>query len=146
MAAPDGDPDAIAERHLLAGFVGLAVFVALGAVLEALHAYKAPSYLDVGSEARRLLLRLAHAHGTLIALAQLGYAAAIGRAPRVATRLASGAFLAALVLLPAGFLLGGLFAKDGDPGVGVALVPPGAIALFLACALTAHRLARRAPF
>jgi hypothetical protein len=33
------------------------------------------------------------------------------------------------VLVPAGFLLGGLVIHDGDPGVGVFLVPVGAFAL-----------------
>jgi hypothetical protein len=146
MAETDADRGAIVDRHLVAGWAALAIFVALGAVLEGLHAYKAAAYLDVGSEARRLLLRLSHAHGTLIALAQLGYAFTVARAPRAASRLASGALLAALALVPAGFFLGGLFAKDGDPGLGVALVPPGALALFGAAAVTAARLARRAPF
>ena len=33
------------------------------------------------------------------------------------------------MLLPAGFLLGGLVIHDGDPGIGVLLVPVGALLL-----------------
>jgi hypothetical protein len=35
------------------------------------------------------------------------------------------------VLLPGGFVLGGLFAKGGDPGPGALLVPVGAVLLIL---------------
>ena len=58
----------VVSRHLRAGLFGLVAFLVLGIVLETLHATKAPFYLDVGQETTRLLLRLAHAHGTLVAL------------------------------------------------------------------------------
>jgi hypothetical protein len=38
------------------------------------------------------------------------------------------------VLLPTGFLLGGLFVYGGDPGVGVVLVPVGGALLVIALA------------
>jgi hypothetical protein len=40
--------------------------------------------------------------------------------------------VAATLLIPAGFFLGGVFVHGGDPGVGVLLVPVGAALLFAA--------------
>ncbi|NIM42421.1 MAG: hypothetical protein GTN84_14720, partial [Hydrogenophaga sp.] len=45
---------------------------------------------------------------------------------------------AAAILLPAGFFLGGLFIHDGDPGLGVLLVPPAALMLLLGVLLAAR--------
>jgi predicted GNAT family N-acyltransferase len=142
--APRGN-DALAARHLRVGFYGLLVFLTLGVVLEALHGFKVGLYLDVGNEARRLSLRLAHAHGTLLSVLSIVFALTLGSraspSPEVALR--AGRFLsAALLLLPGGFLLGGLFVNGGDPGVGVLLVPVGALCLFVAVLLTARGIGR----
>jgi hypothetical protein len=115
------------------------VFVVLGTALELLHAVKAPLFLDVGKETTRLLLRLAHAHGTLIALVNVAYALTLRARPTSANSVAGTALLASLVLLPGGFFLGGLGAAGGDPGLGVLLVPPGALALFVGAALIGRR-------
>jgi hypothetical protein len=56
----------------------------------------------------------------------------------ISRRLASRCLLGALVLMPAGFFLGGLFFYGGDPGIGVLLVPPGGLLLFLGVFLTAR--------
>jgi len=99
-----------------------------------MHGFKVDWYLNVASETRRLMFRLAHAHGTLLALlhialgATLSVAQPTGRSRRIASR----ALIGAGFLLPAGFLLGGFGAIGGDPGMGVGLVPLGA-----ACLLTA---------
>ena len=55
--------DRLMRRHLRAGWWALGFYLLLGLVLEAFHATKAGLYLDVGNETRRLLFRLAHAHG-----------------------------------------------------------------------------------
>ena len=41
------------------------------------------------------------------------------------------------VLWSLGLLLGGMFIHGGDPGLGVLLVPPGAVLLIVAVLLTA---------
>ncbi|AKU98930.1 hypothetical protein AKJ09_05594 [Labilithrix luteola] len=130
----------IETRHLRAGLWGLAIFVVLGLVLEGLHAIKAPFYLDAGQETTRLLLRLSHAHGTLVSLVNVVYALVVRARPAAASPVGSACLSASLVLLPAGFLLGGLFAHGGDPGLGVLLVPPGALALAAGIAVTARRV------
>ena len=115
--------------NLRAGLLGLCCFTALGLFLEALHALKVGLYLDVGNETRRLLWRLAHAHGALLGLVNVGYALAAHAWPKLEDPLAGRALLSALVLMPLGFFLGGLFARGGDPGVAVGLAVGGAVAL-----------------
>ena len=120
--------------HLRFGWWSLLLFLTLGLVLEAMHGFKVGWYLDVENEVRRLMFTLAHAHGVLLALVHLGWAATlhvsrpIGRAPVLASR----GLVAASVLLPIGFLLGAFGTHGGDPGVGIGLVPLGAAALFAA--------------
>src|SRR5690349_6326308 len=121
--------DRLMRRHLSAGWWALGFYLLLGVVLEGLHATKAGLYLDVGNETRRLLFRLAHAHGTLLAIVNILYALTIRVLQSAASPLASGSLFVALLLMPAGFLLGGIWAHGGDPGLGAALVPAGALAL-----------------
>jgi hypothetical protein len=124
MSEPNSTP-----INLRAGFWALFVFATLGLLLEVFHGLKLGFYLDVTNETRRLLLRLAHAHGALLGLLNIGYALAAHAFPRLVDRLAERALLAALLLMPAGFLLGGIFARDGDPGASVALAAAGGVAL-----------------
>jgi hypothetical protein len=133
-AAPfASEVESLVDRHLRAGWWGLALFVILGAALELLHAIKSPFYVDAGRETTRLLLRLAHAHGTLLSVLNIAYALTLRARPRAGRALASAPLLASLVLLPGGFLVGGVWAHGGDPGLGVLLVPAGAVALLVAC-------------
>ncbi len=129
------------------GWWSLLVFLSLGIALEALHGFKVGWYLDVSSETRRTMWRLAHAHGVLIGLVHLALAGAVSlRNGPPAARLgaASRLLTAAGVLLPGGFLLGGLRVYGGDPWIGVLLVPLGAVALFAAVLLTARACRRSA--
>jgi hypothetical protein len=127
------DVDTLVRRHLRIGWWTLCLWLTLGIALEALHALKLGWYLDVGAETRRLLFTLAHAHGTLLALIHLGYAATLRRLPPTAKLArAAGALLSiASLLLPTGFLLGGVKIYGGDPGPGIFLVPVGALALLI---------------
>lgn len=116
------------RRHLRLGWGALFVFLLLGMTLETLHGLKVGWYLDVSNETRRLMWRLAHAHGVLLGLVNVAYAGTlrIGVTP---SRLASRCFAGATVLLPAGFLLGGVVVHGGDPSLGILLVPVGAFCL-----------------
>jgi hypothetical protein len=121
--------------HLLFGWIGLLTFVLLGIALEALHAWKSPAYLGVGNETRRLMWTLAHAHGVGLSLVHLGFAATLGLVDKTALSklgLASRALSWASVLIPLGFFLGGTVTYEADPGIGVILVPFGALALVIA--------------
>ena len=138
------DADLIA-RHLRIGWWSIAGFGLLGLVLETLHGFKVGAYLDVSHETRRLMWTLAHAHGTLLGLVHLGLAFTV-RATSLAPQelaAASNALVAATVLLPLGFFLGGIRFYSGDPGVGVALVPVGAVLLIYPAVVVARLIGTR---
>lgn len=125
------------RRHLLVGWGGLLLFLTLGIVLETLHGLKSSFYLDPGNSTRRLVWTLAHAHGTLFAMVNMAFALSLSRINLGSERLlrfASPGFIGALVLLPLGFFLGGLRVFGGDPGVGIVLVPLGAVWMLLSVA------------
>lgn len=122
---PAGEPARIGCRRMMKqGWIGAAVWMLLGLMLESLMAYKIPSYL--GDPLRRELLRLAHAHGALLSLVLIVAAglANPARYARVALRIGS-------VLVPGGFLLSGIWHPEGDPGLAIWLVPPGAVLMIL---------------
>lgn len=117
-------------RHLRFGWWSLFAFLALGVALETLHGFKIGWYLDAGAEMRRLMFTLAHAHGTLLALVNIAVGLTLRAVKDLAlSPLASQSLRWGSVLLPAGFFLGGVTIHDGDPGLGVLLVPIGAFAL-----------------
>jgi membrane protein DedA with SNARE-associated domain len=133
-----------ADRNLRFGWWSLLVFLSLGAVLETLQGFKIGWYLDVGNDTRRLMFTLAHAHGTLLAVVNI----AAGLTARIVERFTlrssvSFALIWAAILLPAGFFLGGIVIYDGDPGLGVWLVPIGAALLFYSIARIALDLSKR---
>lgn len=147
MAKADKTDDGSVRRHLLVGWVGLLAFLALGMLLETMHGLKIGWYLDVANETRRLTWRLAHAHGALLSLVNLGFAftiAQLGLAKESWVKLASRCLIGATILLPGGFLLGGLWIHGGDPGPGILAAPVGAVLFFVAVVLTARGVLRSA--
>lgn len=131
---------ALALRHRRLGWLALTLFVGGGLVLEALHGLKLGGYLDPEHALRREMWTLAHAHGALVAVVNLVFAAQIERARAFGgAPLVSRLLLVALVLVPLGFFLGGAVPGATDPGLGVWLVPPGGLALLVACAWLARR-------
>ena len=129
------------RRHLRFGWGSRAFFLLIGTTLEAMHGLKVGYYLDASNSTRRLLWTLAHAHGALLGLVHLGFAAPLGLGVVLSersSRWASGCLAGASFLLPGGFAIGGWFAEAGDPGLGVLLVPVGAAALLVSVVLTAR--------
>ena len=138
---PAAEPDA-ARWHIRFGWWQLLTFAALGLTLELLHGFKVGAYLDVSNETRRLMWRLAHAHGALLGLVHVAYGMTLSALPSMQARMPRTPFTlltAATVLLPAGFFLGGIRFYAGDPGLGIALVPAGGLLLLAAL----FRIARR---
>ena len=134
------------RRHLRFGWWSLAFFLLIGTTLEAMHGLKVGYYLDASNSTRRLLWTLAHAHGALLGLVHLGFAATLGLGVVLSersSRWASGCLAGASFLLPGGFAIGGWFAEAGDPGLGVLLVPVGAAALLVSVVLTARAVRER---
>jgi hypothetical protein len=116
------------KAHVRFGLVALAVYATVGLVLEAMNGFKLGWY--VASETRRLMLTLGHAHGVALGIWNVVYGGTALTFPTERRRaLASGALKAATILLPAGFLLGGLRVYGADPGVGFVLLPVGAVLL-----------------
>lgn len=130
----------LARFHVRFGWASLAAFATLGAVLEGMHGLKVAWYLEQANETRRLMFTLAHAHGTLLSVVNLVFGTLLhivggGSSKRTASR----CLLAGTILMPSGFFLGGLYIYGGDPGLGVMLVPVGALCMIIAamsCALS----------
>ncbi len=136
-------PAGFAFRCLRFGWWSLAFWLSLGVALEAMHGFKLGWYLDVGHETRRLMLTLAHAHGALLAIVTIVAGLTAQRLPALEHRTSAAAALrTAAVLVPLGFLLGGLFIHDGDPGLGILLVPVGAGLLLFAVVSIARAAGR----
>ena len=153
MSDPTEARGAIVTRHMVIGWWSLLIFVVLGLVLESMHGFKVAWYVNSGEpETTRLMMRLAHAHGTFLSLVHLAFAWTVSQATGFQGRsrsVASRSVQAAGILVPAGFLLAGLpgFVKTGglrlgglggDPGLGIVLVPIGALVLTLALYLVAR--------
>jgi hypothetical protein len=130
----------LAQRHHRFGWWGLLVFLSLGIGLETLHGFKVGLYLDPPHQLRRLLWTLAHAHGTLLSLINIGFALGLNHFGNWAARRlkwASFLLIDSLLLLPTGFFLGGIGHTEVDPSPGVLLVPVGALFLLVSVALIA---------
>src|SRR5262245_20962589 len=128
-------------RHLRFGWWTLMVFLSLGVTLEALHGFKAGIYLNVSNSARRLMWTLAHAHGALLGLVNVGFAFTANLLQNWNPRpraFASASLTSATILIPGGFFLGGAVIHTNDPGLGIVLVPVGAVLLFVAVFVTAR--------
>ena len=140
MNPPEAPKIDLSTKHLVFGWGMLLLFVLLGAVLETLHGFKVAWFVNVSTETRRLLWRLAHAHGTFLAVLNVVFAVTLrsfecyGRA-KVATRWASACLFGATILVPLGFFAGGLSLYGNDPGFGILLTPLGAACLVLSLGL-----------
>lgn len=120
--------NAALRSHLRYGSSALLLFLLGGLGLEALHLIKAPWYLD--QHLRRELWVLAHAHGALLAILNLVWAAVLPRLPAAASAGAALRWGAALV--PAGFFLGGIGNSESDPSLAILATPVGALLLLYA--------------
>jgi hypothetical protein len=139
--APPKRGDPAIRKTVRAGWLLLAIALPFGVTLEALHAFKVQVYL--ASEMRREMWRLAHAHGTLLGMLCLVSAAlAEPHIPEAIRARVLAMIRWGAVLMPLGFFLGGVLNSEGDPSLGILLVPPGA--LLLIAALVRAALAPRA--
>ena len=142
------DTPETAGMHLKIGWWTLAVFVGMGIVLESLHGFKLPWYLNVGVETRRTMLMMTHATGTLLGLLHVFFAVLVmqARAWSPAKRVyASYSLVAASLFIPSGFALAGIFQRDGTPGMGITLLVPGLLLLLIAISIAASNVSRATP-
>ncbi len=129
----------LARKHVRFGWLALAAFAAGGLALEGFHGFKAGWYLEEAYETRRLLFTLGHAHGALLALINIvfGVTSALLGGRHASLLQVSRLLLAGTVLLPGGFFLGGFGLYGADPGIGIYLVPIGALCVLAAFVLAA---------
>lgn len=132
----DSSTEAAEVRALMGvGWCLLAVSIPVGMTLEALHALKVPVYL--GSSLRRELWTLAHAHGNLLGILCVVFALAGPRVLSVVRQRTIARWLAVgAVAMPLGFFLGGVLNSEGDPSIGISLVPIGGVCLLYALLAT----------
>jgi hypothetical protein len=122
------------------GLWALLAYLTLGLALEGLNGFKVSWYLEF--ETRRLMWTLAHAHGVLLSVLVIGFGTmlhVLHDASASWPRIAGICLMAATILLPGGFLLGGTYVHEGDPGLGVVLSPVGGVLLFAGVLLMALR-------
>ena len=119
--------------HLVFGWWSLLLFLSLGISLEAMSLLKVSWYSSPDHEVRRLMWRLGHAHGTLLSVVHIALAITLfqGSGIHPWQKWGSKCLTGASVLLPGGFLLGGAYHFEGDPGPGVFVVPIGALLLLV---------------
>ena len=109
------------------GWTSLAVWIVFGLLIEGLIGFRSPALLD--DPVRREMFRLAHAHGTLLNLVLIT-AAICARLEMIRLGRATSVMLgAAVVFLPVGFLLAGIWHFKDDPGPAILMVPIGAVLL-----------------
>src|SRR4029078_3651406 len=109
------------------GWISLAAWIVFGLLIEGLIGFRSPVLLD--DSVRREMFRLAHAHGTLLNLVLIA-AAICARLDLIGIgRVTSLGLRAAVVLLPVGFLLAGLWHFKDDPGTAILIVSLRAVVL-----------------
>lgn len=140
------DTESLACRASLRyGWTAIALFLLVGLVLEFFHLVKAPFYVETAL--RRELWTLAHAHGTLLGLINVGFAATGMRCldGEAARARASWLLRAGAATVPAGFFLGGIANAEGDPSLFIVLVPAGALLMLAGAIITARGALGRRP-
>jgi hypothetical protein len=110
---------------LFQAWLSIAIWMSFGLLLESLIGFRVPAYLN--DPIRRELFRLAHTHGALLNIVLLLAAICIERGMVTGSKAAVWALRTGAVLMPVGFLLGGIWHFEGEPGLGVWLVPLGGI-------------------
>jgi hypothetical protein len=116
-------------------WIGLLFWMSAGLLFEGLIGFRAPAYLQ--HPVRRELFRLAHAHGTLLSIlllvVNLYLIKELISPPKIAVR----ALQAGVILMPFGFLLGGAWHYESDPGALIFLAPIGGLLIIFGIAAIA---------
>jgi hypothetical protein len=111
------------------GWIWLAIWIVFGILIEGLIGFRNPALLD--DLIRKEMFRLAHAHGTLLNVVLIVGAICVRLELISISPIAALGLRGAALLLPLGFFFGGLRHFKDDPGIGIFLVPLGAILLLV---------------
>lgn len=112
------------------GWFGLAFWLSLGLLLEGLIGFRAPAYLQDAT--RRELFRLAHAHGAILSLLLLIAGLYLNKDLIAPPSHAIRALQVGAVLMPLGFLLGGIWHYESDPNPLIIAAPIGGLLIIFA--------------
>ena len=115
---------------IIQGWWGLAVWLSLGLLLEGLIGFRTSAYLL--DPIRRDLFRLAHAHGTIFSILLLVTALFLERGLSSPPAAAIRTLQIGTVMMPLGFLLGGIRHTETDPNLLVLLSPLGGLLIIFA--------------
>lgn len=107
------------------GFITLACWMTFGLFLEGLLGYKIPAYLN--DNIRRELFRLAHTHGALLSIVLIVITICLKLDLFESKNYSQFSLRIGTILMPSGFLLGGIWHYESDPGIAIWLVPIGGI-------------------
>lgn len=120
---------------------GLLFWMSMGLLFEGLIGFRAPVYLQ--DTVRCELFRLAHAHGTVLSIlllvVNLYLAKGLIAPPRVAVR----ALQVGVLIMPLGFLLGGVRHYESDPNFLIFLSPLGGLLIIFGVAAAAFSSLKR---
>lgn len=123
------------------GLVGIAVWMSFGLLLEGLIAFRIPDYLS--DPVTREMFRLAHAHGTLLSLVLVAVGLT-GRSGYIAApNIGKMALHIGSVVMPVGFMLGGIGNYESDPNPLVFFAPLGGIMVIFGIVISAVSFKRR---
>lgn len=114
---------------------GLFFWMSMGLLFEGLIGFRAPVYLQ--DSLRRELFRLAHAHGTILSILLLIVNLYLVKELISPPRLAVRALQAGVLVMPFGFLLGGLWHYESDPNFLIFLAPLGGLLIIFGVAAIA---------
>jgi hypothetical protein len=125
MVDKQGDVPEVARSISRQAWIALAVWMSFGLLFEGLIGFRSPYFLQ--DPLRRELWRLAHAHGTVLSILLLVVGLYLYRALIEPPLFALWALRLGTVLMPVGFLLGGIGHYESDPSFAVVLAPLGGV-------------------
>ena len=112
------------------GWISLAIWMSAGLLFEGLIGFRAPAYLQDAT--RRELFRLAHAHGTVLNILLLVAALYLSKNLVAPPSAAIWCLRIGVVLMPLGFLLGGVWHYESDPNPLIVAAPLGGLLVIFA--------------
>jgi uncharacterized membrane protein YgdD (TMEM256/DUF423 family) len=122
------------------GWIGVAIWMSFGLLVEGLIGFRSPAYLQ--DAVRRELFRLAHTHGTVLSILLLVAYLHLTNGPVEPPEPAIWSLRIGTIVMPAGFLLGGIWHYESDPGLLIFLAPLGGLLVIfgvIAMAVTTFR-------
>lgn len=126
-------PQTIDSTHstlALQAWFSLAFWLSAGLLFEGLIGFRAPAYLQ--DSTRRELFRLAHAHGAILNMLLLIVAFYLKRDLITPLSAAVWSLRIGVILMPLGFLFGGLWHYESDPNPLVIAAPVGGLLIIFA--------------